>query len=86
MLLGIIFNKSSRREQIIYYLHKISGIVFKGLYFVMWLAPIGAFGGMAFTISKYGLHTLLPLAKLMITVYVTMALFIFGALWLILRR
>jgi aerobic C4-dicarboxylate transport protein len=51
----------------------------------MILAPIGAFGGMAFTISKYGLSTLIPLAKLMATVYVTMFIFIFAVLSLILR-
>lgn len=51
----------------------------------MLLAPIGAFGGMAFTISKYGIKTLLPLAKLMLTVYVTMALFVFVVLYLVLR-
>jgi aerobic C4-dicarboxylate transport protein len=52
----------------------------------MLLAPIGAFGGMAFTIGKYGIKTLLPLGKLMITVYTTMALFIFIVLWFILKR
>ena len=40
---------------------------------------------MAFTIGKYGLQTLLPLGKLMLTVYSTMAVFIFGVLYLILR-
>jgi aerobic C4-dicarboxylate transport protein len=55
------------------------------LHWVMLLAPIGAFGGMAFTIGKYGLGTLLPLGKLMLTVYTTMTVFIFGVLWLILR-
>jgi aerobic C4-dicarboxylate transport protein len=50
----------------------------------MLLAPIGAFGGMAYTISKYGIQTLLPLAKLMGTVYTTMIIFIFGVLWFIL--
>ena len=50
----------------------------------MLLAPIGAFGGMAYTISKYGLATLVPLGKLMLTVYTTMALFIFIVLGLIL--
>src|ERR1700752_5101703 len=40
-------------------------------------APLGAFGSMAFTIGKYGLKTLLPLAKLMLCVYVTGGLFIF---------
>ena len=47
---------------------------------MMLFAPIGAFGGMAYTIGKYGLHTLLPLGKLMLTVYITMALFIFVVL------
>jgi aerobic C4-dicarboxylate transport protein len=46
----------------------------------MYLAPIGAFGGMAFTIGKFGLHTLIPLAKLMGTVYMTMFIFIFFVL------
>jgi aerobic C4-dicarboxylate transport protein len=41
---------------------------------------------MAYTIGKYGIHTLVPLAKLMITVYSTMAIFIFAVLGLILRR
>jgi len=86
LILGVLFNKTKIREQLLEFLHKISKIVFKALYIVMWLAPIGAFGGMAFTISKYGLHSLLPLAKLMITVYTTMAVFIFGALWLILQQ
>ncbi len=52
----------------------------------MLLAPIGAFGGMAFTISKYGINTLVPLAKLMGTVYITMVVFIFLVLWLILKH
>ena len=51
----------------------------------MLFAPIGAFGGMAYTIGKYGLHTLLPLGKLMLTIYITMALFIFIVLRLILQ-
>ncbi len=40
---------------------------------------------MAYTIGKYGLHTLLPLGKLMLTVYITMALFIFIILRFILQ-
>jgi len=40
---------------------------------------------MAFTISKYGIDTLLPMAKLMFTVYTTMAIFIFVVLYLLLR-
>jgi aerobic C4-dicarboxylate transport protein len=52
----------------------------------MLLAPIGAFGGMAFTISKYGISALAPLARLMGTVYATMIVFVFLVLWLILKH
>src|ERR1700676_3819385 len=46
----------------------------------MYVAPIGAFGAMAFTIGKFGLRTLLPLGKLMLCVYATGGLFIFVVL------
>ena len=64
---------------------RLSKVFFNILNVVMILAPLGAFGGMAFTIGKYGLSTLLPLAKLMGTVYATMFLFVFVVLNLILR-
>jgi aerobic C4-dicarboxylate transport protein len=47
---------------------------------VMKLAPLGAFGGMAYSIGAFGLDTLVPLGKLMLTVYTTMFLFIFVVL------
>jgi len=83
--IGILLNFYRRREQVVHVLYKTSNIVFKALKFVMYLAPIGAFGGMAYTIGKFGLHTLVPLGKLMLTVYVTMFLFIFLILGSILR-
>ncbi|OON67206.1 dicarboxylate/amino acid:cation symporter [Hymenobacter sp. CRA2] len=64
---------------------RLSHVLFGVLGMVMKLAPLGAFGGMAYTIGTYGLHTLLPLAKLMASVYLTMALFIFGVLGLVAR-
>ena len=64
---------------------RLSKVFFNILSVVMVLAPIGAFGGMAFTIGKYGLSTLLPLAKLMGTVYASMFLFVFVILNLIIR-
>jgi len=51
----------------------------------MKLAPIGAFGAMAFTIGKYGIASLAPLAKLMGSFYLTCLLFIFIVLGLIAR-
>lgn len=82
---GIFLSKYNNREQIINPLTVVSKYVFKVLHLAMILAPIGAFGGMAFTIGKYGLRTLLPLGKLMITIYITMALFIFIVLRFILE-
>jgi aerobic C4-dicarboxylate transport protein len=62
---------------------RFSQVLFNMMKFVMKLAPIGAFGGMAFTIGNYGIHTLLPMAKIMMTVYMTCIIFIFIILNLI---
>lgn len=62
---------------------KLSQVIFNIMKIIMKLAPFGAFGGMAYTIGTYGIETLYPLGKLMIAVYMTMILFIFGALNLI---
>lgn len=85
IIVGIIVSLNSKREKIISYLEPITRFVFRLLKYVMWLAPLGAFGGMAFTIGKFGIRTLVPLGKLMLSVYLTMAIFIFGVLGLILR-
>ncbi len=82
---GILLNYYSKRESVVATLYKASKIVFRALKFVMFLAPLGAFGGMAYTVGKFGLHTLIPLGKLMFTVYLTMAIFIFFVLGGILR-
>lgn len=82
---GIFLSKYNNRSKIIKPLSIASRYVFKALHWVMLFAPVGAFGGMAFTIGKYGIATLVPLAKLMLTVYITMIVFIFSVLGLILR-
>jgi aerobic C4-dicarboxylate transport protein len=85
ILLGILLGQVSWREKVTVPLTRISKYVFKALHIVMLFAPIGAFGGMAFTIGKYGISTLMPLGKLMLTVYITMGLFVFVVLGMILR-
>jgi aerobic C4-dicarboxylate transport protein len=85
IIIGIILSFLPHRQRVVASLHKVSHIVFRGLKYVMYLAPLGAFGGMAYTIGKFGLHTLVPLAKLMSTMYLTMAIFIFIVLGGILR-
>ncbi|MCU0323656.1 MAG: cation:dicarboxylase symporter family transporter [Spirosomaceae bacterium] len=85
ILLGIALSNYSGREKVIDFLLPISKKIFWALHKIMLLAPIGAFGGMAFTIGKYGIATIIPLIKLMATVYCTMAIFIFVVLWYILK-
>ncbi|MEY2901264.1 MAG: C4-dicarboxylate transporter DctA [Bacteroidota bacterium] len=82
---GIIVSKVKYKDAILSKVNWMSKYVFKGLHLVMKLAPIGAFGGMAYTIGKYGVATLVPLGKLMACVYITMALFIFIILGSVLR-
>lgn len=77
IVVGVGLSFWQKRENTLKFLEKISKYVFKALKFVMYLAPLGAFGGMAFTVGKYGLATIVPLAKLMGCMYLTMALFIF---------
>ena len=61
------------------------GAMFGVVHLIMRLAPFGAFGAMAYTVGNFGLRTLLPLGRLMLDVYLTMFLFIFVVLNLILR-
>jgi aerobic C4-dicarboxylate transport protein len=85
ILTGIVLSKLPQKEAILKKVYWASKYLFRSLHWVMKLAPIGAFGGMAYTIGKYGVATLLPLGKLMACVYVTMALFIFLILGAVLR-
>jgi aerobic C4-dicarboxylate transport protein len=55
---------------------QVSLVMFKIVAIVMKLAPIGAFGAMAFTIGKYGIGTLASLAGLVATFYITSLLFV----------
>lgn len=85
IVVGIGLSYSAKRVSIVHQLEKASKLVFKALKYVMYLAPVGAFGGMAYTVGKFGLASIVPLAKLMGCMYVTMALFILVILGGILR-
>jgi len=66
-------------------LERIAEVFFKITAMVMVVAPIGAFGAMAYTVGNFGLRTLLPLGRLMLDVYLTMAIFVFVVLGAIAR-
>ncbi|MCX6331312.1 MAG: cation:dicarboxylase symporter family transporter [Bacteroidetes bacterium] len=85
IIAGIVISKLKHRAIIITKVTWASKYAFKGLHYVMYLAPIGAMGGMAYTIGKYGIDTLLPLMKLMVCVYITMGLFVLLVLGSILK-
>jgi aerobic C4-dicarboxylate transport protein len=85
IFLGISLNYSKRRSPIVKQLDKYSKFVFKLLKYVMFLAPVAAFAGIAYTVGEYGLDTLIPLGKLVITVYFTMIVFVLVILGLIMR-
>jgi aerobic C4-dicarboxylate transport protein len=57
-------------------LEGLTQMIFSVVNILMRLAPIGAFGAMAFTVGRYGLSSLGPLAKLIVTLWVTSALFV----------
>lgn len=64
---------------------KVAQVLFRMMGYIMKVAPVGAFAGMAYTVGKYGFSSLIPLGKLMICVYMTMFVFVFVVLNIILR-
>jgi aerobic C4-dicarboxylate transport protein len=56
-------------------------MIFGIVNFVMWAAPLGAFGAIAFTVGKFGIGSLAALGKLLFGFYLTCLIFVFGVLW-----
>ena len=81
VMFGFALHQFGGRGTLVFdFIEKTSHVLFAIVGFIMKVAPIGAFGAMAFTIGKYGLGSLIPLAKLMGTFYATCLIFIFGVL------
>lgn len=72
-------------QSLISFFDKLSKVFFNIMKVIMRVAPIGAFAGMAYTVSTFGVDSLRPLAWLMGSVYTTMAIFIFVVLNIICR-
>jgi aerobic C4-dicarboxylate transport protein len=86
LLFGIALQQlGSRAKLIVEVVEKLSQVLFGIVGIIMRVAPIGAFGAMAFTVGAYGLGSLLSLSKLMATFYLTCVLFIFVVLGAIAR-
>ncbi|MDE9429667.1 dicarboxylate/amino acid:cation symporter [Xenorhabdus bovienii] len=81
VIFGIALASTGKKgEPILVFLQNFSEPVFKMVGILMKLAPIGAFGAMAFTIGKYGISSIGNLMMLIVTFYMTSLLFIFVVL------
>ncbi|MFZ5528526.1 MAG: dicarboxylate/amino acid:cation symporter [Pseudomonadota bacterium] len=86
ILFGFALQRFGGRQSIVFtFIDKFSHVLFAIVGIVMKVAPIGAFGAMAFTIGKYGVETLQQLAQLMATFYLTCLIFVLGVLGVIAR-
>jgi aerobic C4-dicarboxylate transport protein len=86
VLFGFALHKFGGRGTMVFDLiEKMSHVLFDIVGIIMKIAPIGAFGAMAFTIGKYGIGSLFSLGKLMGSFYLTCLIFVFGVLGIIAR-
>ena len=86
VLFGFALHKFGGRGTMVFdFIEKTSHVLFDIVGIIMKVAPIGAFGAMAFTIGKYGVDSLFSLGKLMGTFYLTCLLFVFVVLGTIAR-
>ena len=81
LLIAILFGAAlsmlgERGRPVTKFIEDISHVIFGVVGIVMKAAPIGAFGAMAFTIGKFGIKSLIPLATLMGSFYLTCILFV----------
>jgi aerobic C4-dicarboxylate transport protein len=74
-----------RARIVVQLIEQVSKVFFHIVHVITKVAPIGAFGAMAFTIGKYGLGSLVPLLKLIGTFYFTAIIFVLGVLGAIAR-
>jgi aerobic C4-dicarboxylate transport protein len=86
VLFGFALHKFGGRGTLVFdFIEKFSHVLFTIVGYIMKVAPIGAFGAMAFTIGRYGLGSLVSLGALMATFYATCLFFIFVILGTIAR-
>jgi aerobic C4-dicarboxylate transport protein len=90
LLVSILFGIAlamlgDRGDRLLETLKTLTAVVFRVVRILMYAAPIGAFGAMAFTIGQYGIGTLANLAELIVTFYLTSLAFVLVVLGLIAR-
>ncbi len=81
MLFSILFGLAlltigGKGQKVVEFFDQLSSAMFATLGLIMYLAPLGTFGAMAFTVGAYGISTLVPLAKVVLAVYLTCIVFV----------
>lgn len=74
--IGILINRLANRNQVVKVFEQLKSIVLRILRYLFLLAPIVTFSGIAYTVGRFGLDTLVPIGKMLAGTYITMFLFI----------
>ncbi len=86
ILFGIaLANLGDKAKRFVAILDEFSRGLFKVVYYIMYFAPFGAFGAIAYVVASQGADALLKLLYLMLGVYSTCLIFIFGVLYVVCR-
>jgi aerobic C4-dicarboxylate transport protein len=85
LIIAVLFGATLSRlgewsRPLVAFLDAACAALFRVVGIVMWAAPLGALGAIAFTVGRYGTGTLLSLGQLLISFYVTCLIFVFGVL------
>ena len=85
ILFGLALTNVPHGASLVAACDKIAQVLFRVIGGIMQLAPLGAFGAIAFTVGRYGIATLKPLANVLLCVYITSLSFVFVVLGTIAR-
>ena len=72
-------------KPLVEFIARLSQVFFRIVGLIMWVAPLGAFGAMAFTVGRFGAGSLLPLGRLLIEFYAVSLVFVFAVFGAIAR-
>jgi len=82
LLISVLFafalaSLGERGRPLVTLIGDISQVIFRIVGFIMWVAPVGAFGAVAFTVGAFGMHTLVQLGGLIVEYYLVSLVFVF---------
>jgi aerobic C4-dicarboxylate transport protein len=86
LLFSFALNKTGERgKPLLDLIDRLGHVLFGIVGIILWVAPLGALGAMAFTVATFGAHELVPLVELMACFYATCLIFLFGVLGAVAR-